>query len=76
MLGGNLRIRTATPLVLSRGGELKTAAGANPNPFFKTHELPRPFISGEAKLNPPAVRNTVEYDLVTESGKEYVLRGQ
>jgi len=73
LLGGNLRIRTATPLVISGAGELKSAEGINPNPFFKTPEVPSPVISGEAILNHPAVRPTTEYDLPTEAGKEYVF---
>jgi len=73
LLGGNLRIRTATPLVLSGAGELKRAERINPNPFFKTPEVPSPVISGEAILNHPAVRPTTEYDLPTEAGKEYVF---
>ncbi len=73
LLGGNLRIRTATPLAISGGGELKSAEGRNPNPLFKTPEVPAPLISKEAKLNPPAVRPTMEYDLPTEAGKEYVF---
>ncbi len=75
-LGGNLRIRTVTPLALMRGGELKPAQGANPNPFFKTYDIPKPIISAEAKLNPPGVRPTVEYDLGTEAGKEYVFQAK
>ena len=74
LLGGNLRIRSATPLTVSGAGDLMPAAGLNPNPFFKTHELLPPVISEEAKLNPPAVRPTTEYDLLTVAGKEYIFR--
>jgi alpha-L-fucosidase 2 len=72
-LGGNLRIRTENPLVLDGKGNLQTAKGENPNPFFKTPVIPAPIISENAKLNPPAVKTTVEYDLATEPGKEYVF---
>jgi alpha-L-fucosidase 2 len=73
-LGGNLRIRTASPLALVGTGDLKPAEKANPNPLFKTPEIPKPIISEKAKLNPPAVKPTVEYDLTTEIGKEYVFK--
>jgi alpha-L-fucosidase 2 len=72
LLGGNLRIRTSTPLML-QDGNLKPASGTNPNPLFKTHKIPAPIISEKAKLNPPGVKATTEYDLPTEQGKEYVL---
>jgi alpha-L-fucosidase 2 len=72
-LGGNLRIRTATPLKAVRGGTLKKAEGANPNPFFATPAVPAPVISDKAKLNPPAVPQTEAYDLETEAGGEYTL---
>jgi alpha-L-fucosidase 2 len=72
-LGGNLRIRTATPLTASDGTVLNKAQGVNPNPFFKTHQIPTPLISPDAKLNPPAVQPTVEYDVETVAGKEYVF---
>jgi alpha-L-fucosidase 2 len=72
LLGGNLRIRTSTPLT-SQDGNLKPASGTNPNPLFKTHEIPAPIISEKAKLNPPGVKATLEYDTPTEQGKEYVF---
>ncbi|MDR0749126.1 MAG: glycoside hydrolase family 95 protein [Tannerellaceae bacterium] len=72
-VGGNLRIRTATPLVSATGAALKEAEGDNPNPFFQTPGIPRPLISGKAVLNPPSVQPTIEYDIPTEPGKEYVF---
>ncbi|MDR2026638.1 MAG: glycoside hydrolase family 95 protein [Prevotellaceae bacterium] len=71
--GGNLRIRTSTPLTLPDGGSLKQASGSNPNPLFKTHEIPSPLISDKAKINPAGVKATLEYDVPTEQGKEYVF---
>jgi alpha-L-fucosidase 2 len=75
-LGGNLRIRTATPLESSNGTLLEPSAGENPNPLFKTHEIPAPLISEKARLKPPGVPATLEYDLTTEPGKEYTFRGK
>ncbi|GHT44201.1 hypothetical protein AGMMS49965_19430 [Bacteroidia bacterium] len=73
LLGGNLRIRSEQPLTLAKNGTLNSAAGINSNPFFKIHDIPKPVISEKAQLNPPAVKSTVEYDLPTEAGKEYVF---
>jgi alpha-L-fucosidase 2 len=75
-LGGNLRIRTSTPLTLSDGTALNPASGVNPNPLFKTYEIPAPIISEKAKLNPTGVKATLEYDLPTEQGKEVELRDE
>jgi alpha-L-fucosidase 2 len=55
-------------------GNLNPASGINPNPLFKTHETPAPIISEKAKLNPPGVKATQEYDVPTEQGREYVFR--
>ncbi|MDR3094173.1 MAG: glycoside hydrolase family 95 protein [Bacteroidales bacterium] len=73
LLGGNLRLRTASPLSLADNGGLQKAEGVNPNPLFQTPEIPAPIISEKAKLNPPAVKPTVEYDLATEAGQEYLF---
>jgi alpha-L-fucosidase 2 len=75
-VGGNLRIRTATPLVSATGATLRQAEGKNPNAFFKTPEIPRPLISEKATLNPPSIQPTIEYDIQTEPGKEYVFRSK
>jgi alpha-L-fucosidase 2 len=72
LLGGNLRIRTSTPLSLS-GGTVNPASGINPNPLFRTHEIPAPIISEKAKLNSVGVKATLEYDVPAEQGKEYVF---
>jgi alpha-L-fucosidase 2 len=72
LLGGNLRIRTSTPLTLT-DGTLNPASGINPNPLFRTHEIPSPIISEKAKLNPVGVKATAEYDVSTEQSKEYVF---
>jgi alpha-L-fucosidase 2 len=73
-LGGNLRIRTENPLALDGKGNWQTAEGENPNPFFKTPEIPKPIISEKAQLNLPGVKPTIEYDIATEVGKKYVFK--
>ncbi|MDR0537567.1 MAG: glycoside hydrolase family 95 protein [Tannerellaceae bacterium] len=73
LLGGNLRLRSEAPLVIVGGGSLKLATGVNPNAFFRTPDVPQPIISDKAKLNSPDVPQTLEYDISTEVGKEYVF---
>ncbi|MDR0560259.1 MAG: glycoside hydrolase family 95 protein [Prevotellaceae bacterium] len=70
-LGGNLRLRTAQPLTVAGAGTMQPAEGNNPNPFFQKADTPKPIISENARLNPPAVPQTHEYDIATEAGKEY-----
>jgi alpha-L-fucosidase 2 len=52
---------------------LQAAQGDNPNPFYSTPAIPDPLISDKARLNPLAVRRVLEYDLLTQAGKEYVF---
>jgi alpha-L-fucosidase 2 len=70
-LGGNLRIRTATPLSAGDGKALAEATGANPNPFFRLPEIPYPVVVDKAKLSLPGVPQVTEYDIPTEAGKTY-----
>jgi alpha-L-fucosidase 2 len=76
LLGGNLRIRSEHPLALAGKQTLKPAKGENSNPFFKTHDVPKPMISERARLIPLAVKPVVEYDLATTAGEEYVFFGK
>ncbi len=70
-LGGNLRIRTASPLRLRRG--LKVAEGENPNPFYKVPSVPEPLVSEKASLILVENVPTVVYDIDTRPGREYVF---
>jgi alpha-L-fucosidase 2 len=79
-LGGNLRLRTSTPLSLVGKHNLKPAAeGPNPNPFFQLPEIPKPIISpaaAAAKLALPALPAVHEYYLLTEPGVSYQYEAQ
>jgi alpha-L-fucosidase 2 len=72
-LGGNLRLRTSQALTCTGGGSMQAASGNNPNPFFRTPVIPQPVIAENVSLDPPAVQPTVEYDIMTEAGKEYIF---
>lgn len=72
-IGGNCRLRSLTPLV---GKGLKNARGENPNTLFTVHDGMEPIISPEASLNEVKPAKTYLYDLPTEAGKTYVLKGK
>jgi alpha-L-fucosidase 2 len=72
-VGGICRLRVPNPLREEGGQTMKIAAGANPNPFYKTDKVAEPIISEKAKLNKPVISPTILYDLQTEAGKIYTL---
>ncbi|MDQ6763284.1 MAG: glycoside hydrolase family 95 protein, partial [Bacteroidota bacterium] len=71
--GGNCWLRTLNPLKISAAGILKKAIGKNPNPFFKTPEIPAPIISPKAQLTLPLLKPTFLYDFNTMAGTTYTL---
>lgn len=75
-LGGNLRVRTPNALRASKGLALKQASGPNVNPFYQTETTPTPIVSAKANLTPPALKETMLYDIATQPGKVYTLVGQ
>ncbi|MDB5110320.1 MAG: hypothetical protein JWR67_1434 [Mucilaginibacter sp.] len=75
-LGGNCRIRVANPLKSSGSVTLKAAKGANSNFFYQNVKTPDPIISPKAKLNPPAIKESLVYDIPTQAGKIYTLLAQ
>ncbi|MBP5716545.1 MAG: glycoside hydrolase N-terminal domain-containing protein [Bacteroidales bacterium] len=72
-LGGNLRLRSATPLKLDGALGLKFATDANPNPLTPLSASPKPAI--EPLANAPAIelKHTFVYDLDTQAGKTYTF---
>lgn len=69
-IGGNLRIRSYTPL---EGAGLKIAKGENPNPLFYTAVGENPIISDQATLKGVNLNKVFEYDIDTAPGKEYTF---
>lgn len=70
-LGGNLRLRSYVPLSCEK---LKEVVGENPNHFYKCAEIKEPLISEKISPQYPMLYRVYEYDLMTEAGKEYVIR--
>ena len=69
-IGGVLRIRSYIPL---QGEGLKEAKGECPNPLNASAVIKKPLVSKEIHPQWSVLHRTYEYDLVTESGKDYVL---
>lgn len=72
-LGGNLRVRAPNEMKRADGMELKKATGDNHNPFFETGSITDPFISSEAVITQPDLKQTWLYDLDTRKGGLYKL---
>ncbi|MBD2756307.1 glycoside hydrolase family 95 protein [Spirosoma validum] len=75
-LGGNLRLRVPNALKVSSGSELKPASGQNLNPFYVVEETPAAIKSPQANVTAPTLKETVVYDMPTQSGKVYTLVAQ
>ncbi|MDO6809766.1 glycoside hydrolase family 95 protein [Zobellia galactanivorans] len=71
-LGGNCRIESNRPL-RRVDGKLKTARGANKNPYFGTTATKAPVISPDTALNEIPVKSTFTYDISTKPGDRITL---
>jgi alpha-L-fucosidase 2 len=70
-LGGNLRVRSYSPLPKAEGFNVKPARGQNPNPFFAT-PLIKPPIKNTAKNLPElSLSSTYVIDVNTRAGETY-----
>jgi len=71
-IGGNLRLRCATPLTTNR--TIKAAAGDNPNPLFNVWSMPvtrtsaNGYVQVDEKNEDPQVKPTLLYDIDTKAG--------
>ncbi|MBG9377033.1 glycoside hydrolase family 95 protein [Panacibacter sp. DH6] len=74
-LGGNLRLRSPTPLKSITGKALQVAKGVNSNIFYTTAEVATPVVAAAATINMPRLNATFEYDIATQAGESYVLVG-
>lgn len=69
-LGGNLRLRSYIPLC---GEGLKKAEEENPNPYYIKAKIKTPLIVQNLEPEFPKLLKVYEYDLWTDSGKDYVV---
>jgi alpha-L-fucosidase 2 len=75
-IGGNLRLRSNSPIKAGKGIALKLAKGDNPNQLFEVPNIKAPIISDKAKINPVVLPKTWVYDVSTEAGKTYEFYGK
>lgn len=68
-IGGNLRLRSYTPLSI-----LPEAKGDNTNPFYRQQPTLRPMISEQARINTMPLREVYEYDVQTVPEQTVTVR--
>ena len=72
-VGGNLRLRTATPLKFADGTPLQIAQGDNTNPLMQAYNMPAPVVKDKAKIPETILPETSLYDIPTTAGQEIEL---
>lgn len=72
-IGGNLRLRTATPLRPGDSFTMKVAEGDNSNSLNSVYEIPEPVIKDITKIPTLDLVETTVYDIETEAGKTYTF---
>lgn len=68
-IGGNLRLRSATPLKHANGTALSTATGDNPNPLLQPYGMAKPVVKDRSKIPTTVLPTTSVYDIATEAGQ-------
>lgn len=72
-LGGALRLRSPNAIELQGKGQLKSAVGNNPNPFFSVPEIVSPLVSKDSNIEPLDLPFSLLYDLETQAGETYTI---
>ena len=73
-LGGNLRLRTATALMMANGTALATASGDNGNVLMQPYVMPAPIVADASKITITKLPDTYLYDIATTAGQEIELK--
>ena len=74
-IGGNLRLRTTTPLTMAGGTILAAASGSNTNPLMQPYGMPDPIVKDMSKIPATTLADTYLYDIPTQAGEEITLVG-
>lgn len=70
-IGGILRLRTSTPLLL-KGKKIEESTNITcNNPFLQLQVISKPLISKEKTVNKPEPKKLYVYDIETRAGKSY-----
>ncbi|MBR0037992.1 MAG: glycoside hydrolase N-terminal domain-containing protein [Bacteroidales bacterium] len=72
-VGGNLRLRSNTPLKMADGATLETATGNNSNALMQPYIMPEPIVVNASKIPSTTLPVTYLYDIPTVAGQEIQL---
>lgn len=72
-IGGNLRLRSASPLYKTGGVALKAAEGNNTNVLMQPYGMPEPIVKDKSKIPATLLEDTYLYDIPTQAGEEIML---
>ncbi|MDE6581939.1 MAG: autotransporter, partial [Duncaniella sp.] len=72
-LGGNLRLRSLTPLQNADGSALTAAKGENTNELTRPYVMPDPIVADMKKIPETKLPDTWLYDIATVPGQEIEL---
>jgi alpha-L-fucosidase 2 len=71
-LGGNLRLRTHSPLPVMKEFKNKKARGENPNSFYRQARVKEPLKNTARVLPQLSLSNTHLVDIATKAGQDYL----
>ncbi len=72
-IGGNLRLRSNTPLKHADGAALTDATGNNSNALMQPYVMPDPIVANPSKIPATTLSTTYLYDIPTTAGQEIEL---
>ena len=72
-VGGNLRLRSNTPLVMDNGNTLTVATGENTNELNQPYKMPAPIVVNQSKIPTTTLPETYLYDIPTAAGETIEL---
>ena len=72
-IGGNLRIRSNSPLKMADGTPLALAEGENSNDITRPYVMPDPIVVNPGKIPETKLPETYLYDIPTEAGQSVSL---
>lgn len=73
-LGGNLRLRTASPLIFADGSLPKEAVGRNTNPLMQPYDMPDPIVKDPHMIPATVLPPSYLYDIPTKAGEVLELQ--
>ncbi len=73
-IGGNLRVRSLTPLEAADGSSPAIASGDNSNDLTQPYQMPAPIVSDMKKIPDTKLPQTWVYDIPTMPGQEIELK--